>query len=413
MANITPIIAIQDTVQNTAQTTWQDASCETSALADGVEYLVIHCGNMGGDATSAEIEAQLLLGSTQIGYGASEGRGTSNNFDGGQINGYKRVTGNGTDTLKYQFDVITSGDTAYIGAMAIIAIPLTELTENTDFWHSGTNSSSNEVTNASTSGETLRTYSPTLPETGDYLILMSAECTPGSGGTAYGLRASADGTDICQTDTSTYGWREEYETDTDWMNQAWCTMETLSSGSRTFLMRCASYTSATADFRRSNIWTFKKSAFEQIVQNKFSTGISDTSSTYINWSASDQAINPTEQSYIVALGYAVGRTSTYASPVIELYNATDTTSHRTESGEYINDYGTGNDRVGVFLAHCGQYNTGSDTWRFRVRAPSGTVYWGRNLDDNGDIQSNLILWQLTTVEAAAPKQEQLFYGRVM
>lgn len=414
MANIVPIIAVQDTPQSTSSTTMVDANCETSVLANGVDYLVIVCGNHGGSDTSCVSAAQILFGSTVIGYSASEGRGTALHADSTQLNGFKKVTGNGTDTLKIQFQCITSSDTAYIGAMAIIAIPLDDLTLNTDYWFTGSNSSGWEQEDPS-SWTTLKTMSPTLPAD-DYLILMSAEAssptTTASDG--YNIRGIADGSYICETEGSGYGWTEEPEDTNDVFNISWLTMETLSAGSRTFTIECNNIGSAVCDFRRSNIWVFKKSSFAQILQNKFSTSINTSSSTYVDWTASDLAINPTVQSYILALGYAVGMDSSFYSPLIELYNATETAEHRIDGGEYVNEYGTGGaDRVATMLAHCGQYNTGSDTWRFRVRSPGGTVYWGRNNPNTADIQSNLILWQLSTVEAAAPKQEQLFFGRVM
>lgn len=138
-ASITPITAFQDTQQITSEITLQPANCETAALSNGVKYLVIYCGNHGGYDTSAVSELVLEHGSTVIARGVGEGRGLYFHWDTGQTSGYYIVTGNGTDTLRFRFRCVTSSDTAYVGAMAIIAIPLTDLTENTGYFQSVSN----------------------------------------------------------------------------------------------------------------------------------------------------------------------------------------------------------------------------------------------------------------------------------
>jgi len=217
MASITPIIATQDTEQSTSSSSPTDASCTTSALANGVDYLVRYTANIGGDNTSTVPAIRLVHGSDVLADVAAEGRGLSNHWDSCQCQGYAKVTGNGTDTLKFQF-WSTDGNYCFAGAMAIVAIPLTDLTENSDYWHSGTNSATYEVSGASTSWETLRSQAFTLPDAGDYLVLMSAEGQPSNSGNSnerMRLRWLVDSTYLCPTDVGGVGNSEEWEDNVD------------------------------------------------------------------------------------------------------------------------------------------------------------------------------------------------------
>lgn len=411
MASITPITAFQDTEQSTSSTTPVDANCETSALSNGVDYLIIYTGNVGGGATSEQPRMQLLFGSTVLGWVSGEGRGLDNHWDGAQCSGFRKVTGNGTDTLKFQIWCGLSGDLTYAGAMAIIAIPLTELTENTDYWFSGTNSGTDEVTDASTSWETWRSQAFTLPASGDYLVLMSGECqAENSGGgqaDSWGARYYVDSTEIVPMDTGT-GHNQEWEDDTDYDSVTVASLVlSLSSGSRTFKMECGSRGSATANFRRSNIFVIRKAAFDQIIQTRDTTGTSTTSTSFVDFSGLNTTYTPNQQEYVVVMAHTVPGNSTTYTATTELLNDSDSTEHRVNSGEYNNDNGFDTERCGVpnLLAHCGQYSTAKN-WKVRFRADAGgTAVIGRNRPNTGGVESNFIFWGLTTAEAPTDMHE--------
>ncbi len=147
------VFASQDTEQTTTSLTFVDANCETAALDTGVDYLVIYAGNLGSNSTS-DTGMQVLFGGTKIaGAGfAKSALGTFGDvhYNSAYLHGIYKVTGNGTDTVKFQFKSIAA-TTAYAGAMSITCIPLDDFTENTDwFYAENTNSDGFDVLNAST-----------------------------------------------------------------------------------------------------------------------------------------------------------------------------------------------------------------------------------------------------------------------
>lgn len=401
MATITPIIAQYDTIENTTSTSYVDTSCETVALDNGVNYFVRYYGNVGSNNTSDVPKMRLLHGAAVVGEVGAEGRGNSANNDSTQCQGYAYVTGDGSSTLKFQF--MTSGNTAYVGAMIIAATPLTLLTSTSDYWYSGTDSASNEVTDASASWETLRSQAFTLPDAGNYLVLMSCEAQASSnGGTsdAHMTRFYVGSTELCPTDSAGVGYLQEWEDDTDWDGISMATIVNLSSGSNTFTIECASRGSL-SNFRRSRIWVFRCASFTKIEQTQDTNGATTSSSSFVDFSGLDTTFTPTQTAYVMILSHVIMRLSTLYAAVGQLYNNSDSLAYRPDSGEYNNDYGfdSNADIVPTVMTHCGQYST-AKAWRTQYRAESGTAAIGRNRNDDGGVESNMIFWELATAEEA-------------
>jgi hypothetical protein len=422
VSGITPICVSQDEEQSTTSTSYVDADCETEVLASGVDYLVIYCGNLGDTGTSGRAYMQLLHGSTAIGYAAGEGSGLGVHGACGQIQGYALATGNGTDTLKFQFRTVSA--TAYAGAMSIIAIPLTELTEGIDYWFDGTSSSTLEVQDASTSWETLRSANFSIPDSGDYLVLMSCEGRPNgaSNTTASRTRYLIESTYIAETEAGGVGTIVEWEWDGDYNNHAMATMETLTAGSKTFKIECASRTSATTDFRRSNMFVFRKASFDQIVQTRDSTGDSSiTSTSYVDFSGLDTTYTPNQDEYVIALGYAIPGNDSAQITFMQLYNDSDSMEFRVDSGMYGNYFnGTGggfttsSDLVPTIMANCKRYVSAKD-WNVQCRVTAQTGKVGRSRDNTSGIESNVIFWGLTPSGdvPVVSASRVLFFSRIL
>lgn len=396
---ITPIIATQDTTQNTTSQTYVDVACETSELEDGVEYLVIYRASTGGSDTDAKPEMQLLFGATTLAEVASEGRGLGQHWDSTQCSGFCRVTGNGTDTLKFQLRSIDALDTVYAGAMKIVAIPLTEFgTEDSDFFEDGTNSGTNEVTNAATgSWTTVRTVNFTLPETGDYLVLMAVEGQPGDSvnTTAAMVRFRGDGATLGSE------FHQEWEDADDWFSFQYVGLHNFSSGSRTFAVECQSRSAAETDYRRSRIWVINKSRWDQIIETTDTTGATTTSGTFVDFTGLNTTYTPNQDEFVVVLGHTVAGCSTTNSAPLQLRNNTDGTNTNVNAGEYENDNGFDADRdqVPSLLATSEQIASAKD-YRVQYRAEAGTAAVGKNPDNTAGVQSNLIVWGLTASAGA-------------
>lgn len=122
-----PIIAIQDNLQTTTELTPQDANCETTPLENGVDYIVFYTGS-NGISGNTNLDMQMLLVHGSDILSLTKGRGGINNpadtFANGQMcAGFRFVTGNGVDTVKFQHNMLPTGNpgTSRAGAMSIAA----------------------------------------------------------------------------------------------------------------------------------------------------------------------------------------------------------------------------------------------------------------------------------------------------
>ena len=242
-----------------------DTYCKTDPLDNGIEYLVLYYANIGGSSATAVPSLQLVYGSDQIAHVQDSGKGTSNHWDSVQCQGFARVLGNGSDFLKFQFWTETSGDTAYVGAMTIVAIPIVSMEEDVSYRYSGSNDSSIEISNASSSWEELRSYTFYTPDSGDYLVLMGAEAQANdSNGSDYydrwRLRCFVDSTPLANSG------EESWKCDGSWGSYEIVTITNLTAGTHTFKMECASWKPnyENANFRRSKILVIRCDSFNQL-----------------------------------------------------------------------------------------------------------------------------------------------------
>ncbi len=199
---ITPLIATSNTQESTTSTSMVDTDVliDGASLQNGVDYLVMYNMGYGVSSTSVVTSVQVVHGSSIIAESSDDGSssGTPESMRAASLSGYHIITGtgNGADDLKIQF--LASTATAYIGGKTIIAIPLDDLTENTDYWKSISNSE-DVVTDAAVGSSTeLAGITIDLPQTGDYIVLMSAEGGADTSGVNDGeqFRAFIDGAQV-------------------------------------------------------------------------------------------------------------------------------------------------------------------------------------------------------------------------
>ena len=403
--SITPITAFQDTPQS-GSSALTVANAETAPLANGVPYLVIYSGNHGGSDSSAVSELVLEFGTTVIARGVGEGRGTSNHWDSGQTAGFYLVVGDGTSTLRFRFRCVTSFDTCYAGSMAIIALPLDLLTEGEDYWYEVRNGDSWNVTNAPTGSWTdLLTVPFNLPETGDYIVLMSGEGRSNNQDPveAARMRFLANGS-VLGSD-----YHQEREDDRDSHNFMKAQVVSLPAGSQTFEVECRSRTDPQADFRRARIVVLRAAAFDQVLQTSDTSGAQSTSTSFVDFSGLDTTFTPNLPEWVVVLANAVLGSSTQAATA-ELRDDTAGASYRVNGGEMENDVGfsSGRDQQPTLLAHAAQL-AATSTWKVRYRAdPSGTAVIGRNAANTAGIRSDLIVWGLSL---PGPGRNDTAWGR--
>lgn len=222
MPAITPIVATNATGGTMSSGTFADASCTTSALTNGVVYLVLALSSHsteGAFPTTSGSEMEARFGTTR--YAASSFVGAFANFNagdtanGGILQAAFTVTGDGSSTLNMRVRRVGGSDTVRWGSAQFIAIPLTALTLNTDYWVAeASNSDSSEViaTDATwVTGASGGQLGFTPASSGDYLIVASSEgFISGTLGTQETFRAR-----LRQDATTTIGTGTETSLDVD------------------------------------------------------------------------------------------------------------------------------------------------------------------------------------------------------
>ncbi|MCK4657231.1 MAG: hypothetical protein KAT85_09350, partial [candidate division Zixibacteria bacterium] len=170
---LTPAISFSNTQESTISTTLQnsDVSIPAMNLESGSRYLILYSAAYGSnDATQVPVVA-VTYGATSLASGSDEGSadGLPEAMRTGSLHGFYVLTGDGTSDLRIQHRIIGAG-TSYIKGKSLVAVPLGNLTENTDYWFAQQNGDAAEVSTTSSFVDLL-TMTVNLPEAGDYLVL--------------------------------------------------------------------------------------------------------------------------------------------------------------------------------------------------------------------------------------------------
>jgi len=321
MAQITPIYDIVNTQENdTVDGNSTNCSIAGASLANGVDYLIIYCAGFGGNGTSDEVGVRVEFGATVVARAEDEGSssGSIESQRVHQLSGCFIITGTGSDalTIKYQ---IHSG-TCYVSGMALIAIPLADLTENTDYFQTMHNSDTAEATSTG-SWTTVRSLTKTFPNS-TYLVIASMETAMPSGGASGGPGARFQIDTVTQKGEST----KEWETNNDSINHFYCRLHTL-NGSQTLRWQVGvGQGTDSVEARRSRIIAINTAFFDQIVSSIDDTGqtcATDLPSyeTYIS-----KAYTPNQTEYVIVLANCIASAGTnYRSINMRIANTSDST----------------------------------------------------------------------------------------
>jgi hypothetical protein len=408
------IFASQDTVQTTTSSSLVDANCETTPLLDGIEYLVIYAGNCGSSNTSSRSHLRCVFGSTNLGEGSALkstlGTFGNNNYNGVDTQGIMKVTGNGVDTVKFQFRHASSS-TAYAGAMSILCIPLDQYTEGTDYYYSQTaNNDTFVITNATqVDPPETNLVSDTFNgmAAGKWIFLWSNERTTSNfTGRGFSERLVVDGTTV---GPARFGRSNDASGSGSIFTLAAAnTVNIASSGNKTVQLKVASRTASEADFRRGRVFAINTAAFSQVLNTTDSTGSTTNSTSYVDFSSLNTTITPSQPNsdviiFASAPSYTKNSNSGFASA---LRNETDGVDYRDDSGSRDSAIGGGGSTNinlnNSFMVHYEQ-RTSATEYRYRFRSEGGgDVAVGRNEDDNGGELSEMIVWEFNSPGAFVP-----------
>jgi hypothetical protein len=399
MALITPIIAVQDTVQSTTSTSYTNIGCETAALANGIKYLVFFHGTTGADTNSRLAFLQLLHGATQIAESGGESFLNANiAYNGPKCVGIAVVVGDGTSTLKFQGK--TNAGTGRFGAMCIVAIPMTLFgTEGVD-WYADYTDSTTKVVNDATAGVTTDVLRKTDWDFGasqDWMVFGSYESlsdafTLGRSTHTEMTFGAGAGTKVdCDTN-------REGEDPLDIEPMFVATLETL-AGVTEVALRIAGSGASEVDARRPRLVAIRCGAWNQIYHDNFTgTRAQPTSLTYVDAGILDPpTFTPVESNaYVLTLlNGNCGTANAAATGLTQLVNVTAGTNHCIDSGSSPNNVA---DDLPWNAMVCQQISTPTD-YKIQVRSSSAGVVT-RYPADAGD-RAQIFQWELSVPNAAS------------
>lgn len=418
MAAVVVESANQNTEQTGTDTTYVNVpGAQTGVLANGVDYLVFHGMSMASGTSSAEGFGRLVLGpsatdasTTEFNEGIGEGLGTGAFYAGGRCQGIARVTGNGTDVLKYQAHV--SVGTWYAGAASIQAMSTAELTENTDFfWDETANTST--LTDLGTTMTDLLSTSFTLPDAGDYAVFMSVErgydATAAAGEDAI-VRAEVNSIAAPDSDATTYAenWWDEFEDDTvvdTWVLQ---TVQSLSAGSNTFAIRGRSADAAnTTSWRRARILVIRLDSFDQYAVTSFAAGSANgqaltNDTTLTDLTNMDPSITPNQTEDVLCLAMIPWRATNSIAARMNLRDDSGGTNLVELSGYATHNNDAQSAQFLPALATSVPASVARDfKIQFQASAAFNIVAVGRNEADSAAAETHFLLLSMTVPDAAS------------
>ncbi len=392
-ASIVPLTSFSNTQQSTASTTLQnsDVVISGSSLQNGVDYLILYSVSYGGNSTSEDPVVSVMYGSTTIANGADEGSssGTPEAMRVGSLEGYYILTGDGVSDLRIQYRS-TRGGTCYIAGKSLIAIPLEQLTLNQDYWFATQNGDAAVMSTTSAFSDLLST-NLNLTESGDYLVLASAEGWTPSGSTSNGEAFRFQVNSTIQKATMA----KEWENNAARRSFSYARIHTLNAGVNNFVIQGGpAQGTASKSFRRGRIIVIKANTFDQMVSAVQNSDVTTTANhpTYDNYITN--TYTPNQQEYVVIIGNTWGYQGQNARSVVtRLANTTDNIYFSDFISDDAKDITV--DRV-MFSVFGAEEISSAKTYAFQVSGESS--YTTANHFQYGD----LIVWSLTPLGDAPP-----------
>jgi len=419
MALITPIVDRDYTTRSTTSTTDVAVGLETSALANGSDYLIIVRGNVGGsDASALPVGGCSFLDPNTDAPGKGngiasarlEGRGLGNPWDSGSWFGAAILSGNGVKVLQAYLRTSAS-DTAFIGGQIACAIPLNSYTAGVDYFSdqvldpSATDAQTTDDTPVAIGG----TITFSLPgPTQDWIIFASVKCETQTGATNADARSFVLFVDGVQVGPS---WHEEFEDTKDTGEFGVCyVLPSLAPGNHDFELRVFNRAANTVvRGLRHKLVLLRAGMFRQVKQVQDSTGLATpfTNTTYSDSIAIlDTSIEvEVADTWVLAIATVCGRHTSNQTTLMEIRNKTTGVSDSIDSGNFENGWSSGGDLIPTTLVYLRQHSASAETIAVRARIDAvagGGGLLGRNENNSTGVLSNLVLIELATPGAAAP-----------
>lgn len=340
MPALVPIVARQNVTQSSGSSSFVPANCSTAALAVGVEYLVIYRGSFGGSRVSGSASPELRLrhnGDTLAECAARTDPGSpAVQWSGSQAQGFARITGAGQPV---EFEMRATQGDVHAGAMAIVAIPINELVEDTEFFETGTNSGTNEETNVPVepTWTTIRELSFTPRDAGDYLLMVSVEGQARvAADAAVRVLWEVDGAQARFTTTDNGNSQKQRLNNSDWFGMSFSALATLTKAPYTVTILGQSRTEPRNRYRRSRIWAIRARTFTQALEIVNDDGLGTLSQSYVPFMNLPYVPKQTEDVLVLASTY-VGYRVQGGAALMQLVSSGQ--ARCVDSGEACNEGG--------------------------------------------------------------------------
>ncbi|MFH2054820.1 MAG: putative Ig domain-containing protein, partial [bacterium] len=361
-----------------------------ASLESGKDYLILYSASYGGSGTSTVPQVAVSYGGTIIANGADEGSssGSPEAMRDGSLHGYYYLTADGNSDLRIQWSTLSGGGTSYIKGKSLIAIPLETLVEGQDYWYVQQNGAAAEVSTTSAFTDLLTTTA-NLPESGDYLVLMSAEGWTPSGSTSDGEQFRA----VVNSTAQKAAMAKEWEDNNARRSFSYARVHNLSAGNNSFAIEVGSAQGTNSkSFGRGRIIIVRAGAFDQVVSSSQNSDFSTTANypTYDNFVS--QSYTPNQQEYVVVIGNTWSNQGTNARSVVSrLSNTTDASYFSDFIADDSKDINVDRAMLSVFGA---EEISSSKSYALQVSGESS--YTTAHHFQYGD----LIVWSMTESSAA-------------
>lgn len=387
-AALTVASATSDTQQTTISTTYvvSDTAIASGSLPAGT-YFVTWGAAVANSANTNVSNARLVRGSTEIAALSYESMTATAANMGIARSGYWLGTLSGSEALTIEYSGTTG--TTYIDSKFIKAIRLdTNLVADTDYFTSGSQeSATDEITNAAlTSWTDIKTLTKTFSnnDTEDYLVFASMEASPDTVPNDCSSRIEIDGAAMM---TSTM----EGQDIADQQGYAVAKLSSIGTGSKSIKLQGQSVGTATCDYRRSRIYVFRASVFDQAVESYVPAQSTLASTTWTD--KNSQSYTPNQSETVIVMGSRIQGTGGAACPIatrLDDGTAQYADTHAFTPSNTTTDYAIGMSAASLTVSSAKTFKT-----QFQRVTSTCTVKIK---------ESTLIIWSMTLRDAAAYNQ---------
>jgi hypothetical protein len=399
-------LAVASAASETPQTTTSvsyvasDTTIASGSLPAGT-YFVTWGAAVANSANTNVSNARLVRGTTEIAAQSYESMAATAANMGIARSGYWLGTLSGSEALTIEFS--GSAGTTYIDSKFIKAIRLdTNLAADTDYFTSGSQeSATDEVTNAAlTSWTDIKTLTKTFSssDTEDYLVFASMEASPDTVPNDCSSRIEVDGTAMM---TSTV----EGQDITDQQGYAVAKLSSIGAGSKSIKLQGQSVGTATCDYRRSRIYVFRASVFDQAVESYVPAESTLASATWTD--KNSRSYTPNQSETVMVMGSRIQGTGGAACPIatrLDDGTAQYADTHAFTPSNVTTDYAIGMSATSLSVSSAktfkAQFQRVTSTCTVKIKE-STLIIWSMTLRDAAVYDQSAYRWFSNTVGTGA------------